>query len=494
MEEGENDSSHVQSSLFPSSLLPPPSYLLPPPSYLLPPPSSLLSPLSKMNTSRRVFLKSGALALASVGLMPGIGPEFLRGTAFAADDKRNTRKAGGKKIMVCIFLRGAVDGLSMVVPHGDPDYYKLREVNGNGIALPRTGKEGVIDLDGKFGLNPALAALKPLYDAGHLAPIQAVGSPHSTRSHFDAQDYMESAVPGNKSLNTGWLARVSAQCPEDTGKGKQIQTVSMTSRLPRSLDGDAEALAISDLATFGVGRGTGGGGKKGAAAMAASMGGRSGNTGGGFEALYDGAVGDVLHGAGQETFEALKILSSLDPNKYAPDGKANYGNSQLGRSLRQIAQMIKADVGTEIAFAETGGWDTHANQGGSNGQLSRKLGDVGQALAAFWTDMGDRMGGITVLTMSEFGRTARQNGNGGTDHGHGTCFLALGGDVAGGKVRGQWPGLSPDKLYENRDLAVTTDFRSVFAEIADKHMGIKDMQAVFPGFAADAKDYRGVIR
>ena len=446
-----------------------------------------------MNTSRRVFLKSGALALASIGLMPGLGPDFLRGTAFAADDKRNTRKAGGKKIMVCIFLRGAVDGLSVIVPHGDADYYKLRDVNG-GIALARTGADKVIDLDGTFGLNPALAALKPIYDAGHLAPIQAVGSPNATRSHFDAQDYMESAVPGNKSVNSGWLARVSAQCPEDTAGGKQIQTVAMTSRLPRSLDGDADALAIADLATFGVGRGMGGaGGGKRPARGAAMQTGMGGNDNGGFEALYDGAVGDVLHGTGQETFEAIKILSSLNPNKYAPDGKANYGNSQLGRSLKQIAQLIKADVGTEIAFAETGGWDTHANQGGAGGQLARRLGDVGQALAAFWADMGDRMADVTVLTMSEFGRTARQNGNGGTDHGHGTCFLALGGDVAGGKVLGKWPGLAPDKLYENRDLAVTTDFRSVFAEIADKHMGIKDMRAVFPGFAADKKDYRGVI-
>ena len=443
---------------------------------------------SNMNTSRRVFLKSGALALASVGLMPGFGPDFLRGTAFAADAGRNARRAGGKKVLVCIFLRGAVDGLSVVVPHGDPDYYKLRSVDNNGIALARSGESGVIDLDGTFGLNPSLAALKPLYDAGHLAPIQAVGSPNATRSHFDAQDYMESAVPGNKSVNTGWLARVSAQCPEDAEKGKQIQTISMTARLPRSLDGDADALAISDLATFGIGRGISGGGKRAVAASGA------GNNGGGFEALYDGAVGDVLHGTGQETFEAIKILSSLDPNKYAPAGRANYGNSQLGRSLRQIAQLVKADVGTEIAFAETGGWDTHANQGGANGQLARRLGDVGQALAAFWADMGDRMADVTVLTMSEFGRTARQNGNGGTDHGHGTCFLALGGAVAGGQVLGQWPGLAPDKLYENRDLAVTTDFRSVFAEIADRHMGLQDIQAVFPGFAADAKDYRGVIK
>ena len=444
-----------------------------------------------MNTSRRIFLKSGALALASIGILPGLGPDFLRQAALAADAKRPGAKAGGRKVLVCIFLRGAVDGMSVVVPHGDADYYKLRQVGNGGIALARTGEDGVIDLDGKFGLHPALAALKPLYDAGHLAPIQAVGSPNATRSHFDAQDYMESAVPGNKSVNTGWLARVSAQCPEDQTHGKQIQTVAMTPRLPRSLDGDKDALAISDLAGFGVGRGLGKVGK-GAAPMMAT--GAGGGAGGGFESLYQGAVGDVLHGAGQETFEALKILSSLDPQKYVPAGRANYGRSALGQSLRQIAQLIKADVGTEIAFAETGGWDTHAAQGGAQGQLARRLGDVGQALAAFWADMGDRMDDVTILTMSEFGRTARQNGNGGTDHGHGTCFLALGGAVAGGQVRGQWPGLSPEQLNENRDLAVTTDFRSVFAEVAGRHLGVADLQAVFPGFAADAKDFRGVIR
>ena len=443
-----------------------------------------------MNTSRRVFLKSGALALASIGVLPGLGPDFLRGTAFAADAKRSASKSGGRKVLVCVFLRGAVDGMSMVVPHGDAGYYALRQLSNGGIALPRTGEGAVLDLDGTFGLNPAMAALKPLYDRGFLAPVQAVGSPNPTRSHFDAQDYMESAIPGNKSVTTGWLARVSAQCPEDKSQGKQVQAVAMTGRLPRSLDGDSDALAIADLGNFGVGRGGGGKGKNRAAAGAMTGGGNDG----GFEGLYDGAVGDVLNGTGQETFEALKILSSLDPRKYAPADKANYGNSQLGNSLKQIAQLIKADVGTEIAFAETGGWDTHANQGGSNGQLARRLGDLAQALNAFWLDMGDRMGDVTVLTMSEFGRTARQNGNGGTDHGHGTCFLALGGSVAGGKVRGQWPGLAPEQLYENRDLAVTTDFRNVFGEIAARHMGVKDLQAVFPGFAIDRKNFRGVIK
>ena len=450
-----------------------------------------------MNTSRRVFLKSGALALASIGITPGLGPDFLRHAALAADDKRASNSKGGRKVLVCIFLRGAVDGLSMVVPHGDADYYKLRTVGPGGIALARTGAEGVLDLDGTFGFHPALAPLKPLFDAGHLAPIQAVGSPNATRSHFDAQDYMESGVPGNKSVATGWLARVSAQCPEDSDSrgNKMVQTISMTPRLPRSLDGDKDALAIADLASFGVGRGNAGGGKRdknAAPAMPTTP--TGGGNGGGFEALYDGAVGDVLHGTGQETFEAIKILSNLNPRTYAPDGRANYGNSPLGQSLRQIAQLIKADVGTEIAFAETGGWDTHANQGGAQGQLARRLGDFAQSLSAFWTDMGDRMADVTVLTMSEFGRTARQNGNGGTDHGHGTCFLALGGQIAGGQVRGQWPGLAEDKLNENRDLAVTTDFRNVFAEVAGRHMGVQDLQTVFPNFAVDAKNFRGIVK
>jgi len=432
-----------------------------------------------MKTTRRLFLKSGAIALASVGVIPALGPEFLRRAVWADEAKGDAPR---KKVLVCIFLRGAVDGLSVVVPHGDPDYYRLRSVGGNGIALAQTGAGGVVDLDGHFGLNPALAMLKPIYDAGHFGAIHAVGSPNPTRSHFDAQDYMESAMPGNKGAATGWLTRVLEQCPEDARSGR-ISTVSLTAQVPRSLEGDNSALAIPNLATFGIGN-------DGRAMNLGAM----GDTSGGFEALYAGAVGDVLHGAGQETFGAMKTLSNLNAANYRPAKGANYGRSQLGTSLQQIAQLVKADIGLEVAFAEAGGWDTHVGQGGAGGNLARKLGDLGGALNAFYLDLGDRMADVTVLTMSEFGRTARQNGDGGTDHGHGTVFLAMGGDVAGGRVLGDWPTLSEAGLNEGRDLAVTTDFRRVFGEVAQKQMGVRNLSAVFPDFQITPADFRGVIK
>ncbi|RYG57940.1 DUF1501 domain-containing protein, partial [bacterium] len=404
-----------------------------------------------------------------------------------------------KKVLVCIFMRGAVDGLSMVAPHGDPDYYKLRSTGPGGIALPRTGEGAVLDLDGTFGLHPALSALLPIYKAGHMAPIHGVGSPNATRSHFDAQDYMESALPGDKSASQGWLTRAIANCPEDARnraakiERAQIRAVSMTAQLPRSLSGDASALAIADLNDFGVGKAVPVAMKKGrgSAMVQAAI---NTDPAGGFESMYAGAVGDVLHGTGQETFEALRLLNGIDPTRYAPARGAVYPRGRLGDSLKGIAQLIKSGVGLEIAFAEMGGWDTHVNQGGSQGQLARRLQELGDGIGALYNDLGDRMADVTIMTMSEFGRTAKQNGDGGTDHGHGTCFLTLGGNVNGGKVLGQWPGLAPEMLHEGRDLAVTTDFRSVFGEIASRHLGITNLDAVFPGFENSAKDFRGVMR
>lgn len=421
-----------------------------------------------MSISRRVFLKNGGLALASIGLAPVLGPSFLRRSVFAAEPEA---AEGGRKTLVCLFQRGAVDGLNMVVPHGDADYYKLR----SSIAIP---KKTVVDLDGFFGLHPALAPLKAVYDAGHLAPIQACGSPNGTRSHFDAQDYMESGAPGNKSINSGWLARAIAACPEDRAKSDLMRAVSLTDTVPRSLQGDADALAIPNLSSFGVGgRGRG-------AAMAAA----------GFEAVYDGPGNDALRGTGRDSFEAIKMLKSIKPEDYRPANGADYPRGPLGDSLRQIAQLIKANVGVEVAFADCGGWDTHVNQGGAEGQLATRLRDLGQAMAAFYADLGDKMDDVVFLTMSEFGRTARQNGNAGTDHGHATCFLAMGGKVKGGKVHGQWPGLALDKLNENRDLALTTDFRDVFGEVASRHLGAKALASVFPGYTADPAKFRGIVR
>jgi uncharacterized protein (DUF1501 family) len=449
-----------------------------------------------MKTTRRVFLKSGGLALVSVGVMPAIGPVFLRRTVFAQDPQRSRRATEGRKTLICIFQRGAVDGLSMVVPHGDPHYYRHRGTGPGGIALARTGTEGVLDLDGAFGLHPALAPLKSIYAAGHLAAIHACGSPSATRSHFEAQDFMESGAP-DQPVYDGWLARALQHCPEDTAKLQStFRAVSMTSQVPRSLHGEVDSLAIPDLRTFGVGTnvaGMGGGGRAARAARAAD-GRRASEAANGFEAIYGQAVDDVLHGAGKESFEAMKMLKDITARPYIPANGAQYPRGRYGDSLQQIAQLIKSDVGLEIAFAESGGWDTHVNQGGAQGNLARRLDEFGKGLAALYTDLGDRMADTVILTMSEFGRTVRQNGNSGTDHGHATCFFALGGDVRGGKVLGSWPGLAPEQLYQNRDLAVTTDFRDVFAEVAQRHLGVRDLNAVFPGRAADPTKFRGVLR
>lgn len=436
-----------------------------------------------MQTTRRLFIKQGAMALASVGIAPTFGPAFLRNAVFAAEPKNGQRR----KTLICIFQRGAVDGLSMVVPHGDAHYYQHRALGNNGIALPHTGEGAVVDLDGMFGFNPVLGMLKPIYDAGHLAAIQACGSPNPTRSHFDAQDYMESATPGFKGTTSGWLTRALQHCPEDKARRESvIRAVSMTAQVPRALQGDSNALAIPDLNTFDI--------KSVSRTVKPVTTGENPNAGGGFEALYDGAVGDVLHGTGRETFDALKQLRSITATSYVPAHGAQYPRGAYGQSLQQVAQLIKADVGLQIAFVASGGWDTHIGQGNSQGPLARRLQEFGQGLSALYTDMGDAMADVVVLTMSEFGRTVRQNGNGGTDHGHATCFLALGGNIQGGRVLGQWPGLAPEQLYEDRDLAVTTDFRAVFGEVAQRHLGIKNLAPVFPNFTNPAQSFRGVLR
>jgi uncharacterized protein (DUF1501 family) len=255
----------------------------------------------------------------------------------------------------------------------------------------------------------------------------------------------------------------------------------MTAMLPRTLQGDQEALAIPDLKTFGVGAD---GSSAGTATTTAAT---------GFEGMYESAVGDLLHGTGKDAFDAIGMLQSADPTKYKPQNGASYPNGEFGRSLMQIAQMIKANIGVEVAFAEVGGWDTHANQGGANGQLANRFTELSHGLAALFQDLGDRMNDVVVLTMSEFGRTVRQNGNRGTDHGHATCFMVLGGPVRGGRVYGRWPGLAREQLFEGRDLMLTTDYRDVFAELAQKHLGTRDVNKIFPNHRIDPGNYRGLI-
>jgi uncharacterized protein (DUF1501 family) len=350
-----------------------------------------------------------------------------------------------KKQLVVLFQRGAADGLNIVVPFGEPNYYRLRP----SIAIPqpkRGGADAAVDLDGFFGLHPSLAPLEPLFQKNQLAIVHAAGSPDPTRSHFDAQDFMESGTPGVKATDDGWLNRALENAPEEDAS--PFRAVAMGPNLPRMLRGSAPAIALPDLKQF----------------------------------------------KGAETFEAIDLLRKADPAKYQPENGAEYPKSRLGQSLQQIGQLLKANIGVEVLFVDCGGWDNHVNEGGVQGQLSNLLRDLGQGLGAFHQDLGDRMQDIVFVTMSEFGRTAKENGNRGTDHGHANCMFVMGGDVKGGRVYGKWPGLDDHQLNEGRDLALTTDFRSVIGEILTRHIGVKDLAPVFPGFDNNPRKFAGLIR
>ncbi|MGI8493906.1 MAG: DUF1501 domain-containing protein [Pyrinomonadaceae bacterium] len=417
---------------------------------------------------RRYFLKAGGIGLASFGLMCA-APDFLHQFANAAT---LTDKGGKRKTLITIFQRGAVDGLNVVVPYGESDYYNLRR----SIAIPKPGDaDGAINLDGFFGLHPSLRPLEKFWQNKQLAVIEATGSPDNTRSHFDAQDYMESATPGIKSTRDGWLNRILQT--ETAASASPFRAVSMTAQVPRSMMGRASTVAMTNLADFSV--------QAGAYTQSVQ---------GGFEGLYQQVNSqDSLNKTGTETFEAVNFLKQANPAQYRPENGAQYPNSPLGRSLQQIAQMIKSGVGLEVAFAEAGGWDTHVNQGNSRGQLANLLRDFGGSIAALATDLGQRMDDVVILTMSEFGRTARENGNRGTDHGHANAMFVIGNSIKGGKVYGNWKGLSNDKLYEGRDLDVTTDFRDVFGEVASKHLGNKNLDKVFPGYQSNPANFRGFL-
>jgi uncharacterized protein (DUF1501 family) len=397
--------------------------------------------------TRRVFLRNSALTAVGTATLPA----FLRRAALGA-----TEPGTPTKRLVVIFQRGAADGLNIVVPHGEPNYYAMRP----SIHIP---KPSVLDLDGFFGLHPSLAALQPLWNQRHLAIVHAAGSPDPTRSHFDAQDYMESGTPGLKATEDGWLNRTLHQLPRNDAA---FRAVAMGPSLPRILSGLEPALAINNLNDFGIGGGNP----------------RSAPVENSFEAMYAGSVDAVLHGSAQETFEAVKTLRSVNPSHYTPAAGADYPRGRFGDSLQQLAQLIKANLGVQVAFADIGGWDHHVNEGSTEGQLSNVLRGFSQALAAFWIDLGDLGEDTVVVTMSEFGRTARENGNRGTDHGHANVMFVLGGRVRGGRVYGDWPGLDPAQLYEGRDLALTTDFRRVLGESVYRHLENHDLNNVFPGF------------
>ena len=389
---------------------------------------------------RRLFLKSSGLALVAGGLLPGV---FVKMAGAAT-----TR---GRKVLVAVFQRGAVDGLNMIVPYGEKAYYDARP----SIAI---AKSDVVDLDGFFGVHPALAPIVPYFRDRSAAFVHAVGSPDATRSHFDAQDFMESGTPGVKSTEDGFLSRALSAKRET--KRSPLRSVALGPTLPRILSGSCGAVAMNNLSQFGV---------QGPPQLSAA-----------FESLY--AQGGALGPTAKESFEAARILKNADPQSLRPENGALYPNAPLGKSLQQIAQLIKCDVGLEVAFTDVGGWDTHAGEGGAQGQLANNLRNFAEAIAAFAKDLGSRMGDVVLVTMSEFGRTVRENGNRGTDHGHANVMTVLGGGVRGGKVYARWPGLSSEKLFENRDLAVTTDFRDIFGELLVKQLGVPSVKSVFPNY------------
>jgi len=402
-----------------------------------------------MPITRRAFLCNSALAVVGTAALP----TFLTRAALGAESSATKNKR-----LVVIFQRGAADGLNIVVPHAERSYYAMRP----SINIPRNS---VIDLDGFFGLHPSMAAFQPIWKQGHLAIVHATGSPDPTRSHFDAQDFMESGTPGVKATEDGWLNRTLRSLPDDPQKSA-FRAIALGPSLPRILTGKEPAVAVNNINDFGVG------GKNPKATPIANT----------FEAMYDQSVDSVLHGTGQETFEAVKMLKSADPARYTPAPGASYPGGRFGESLKQLAQLIKANLGVQVAFADIGGWDHHVNEGSTQGQIANVLREFSGSLAAFWTDLGDLAEDTVVVTMSEFGRTAGENGNRGTDHGHANVMFVMGGPVKGGKVYGRWPGLDQSQLYEGRDLAVTTDFRRVLGEGVYRHLGNKNLEQVFPGF------------
>jgi uncharacterized protein (DUF1501 family) len=396
-----------------------------------------------MDRARRSLLKSAALGFLALGLPPS----FLVRAAGAQ------QKARGKTLVV-VFQRGGMDGLNVVIPFKDRHYYQLRP--SIAVAAPASGEDRAIDLDGFYGLHPALLPLKSIYDRGQLAIVHAAGSPDATRSHFDAQDYMEIGTPGIKSTPDGWLNR----CLGENAKSETpFRGVAMSAQTPRMLRGSRAVLTVSSLDEFRLRN----------QAMGATL-----------QRLYANSADPLFRQGGNSLFESMAQLKTIESR--IPASNANYPGGTFGVGLKQIARLIKADLGMEIAFTEIGGWDTHVGEGGATGQLANRLKEFGAGLAAFYQDLGDRIDDVMIVTLSEFGRTARENGNRGTDHGHANVMFAMGGKVRGGKVYGRWPGLAPEVLNEGRDLDLTTDFRTVCSEAISRHLGVKDINKVFPNF------------
>jgi uncharacterized protein (DUF1501 family) len=378
----------------------------------------------------------------------GAVPAWLT-RAVAAEGKR-------RKTLVVVFQRGAADGLNIVIPFADPGYKALRPTLA--IPAPVAGLNQSFDLDGTFALHGAMQPLKDLWDKQQLAIVEATGSPDSSRSHFDAQDFMESGTSSER-LGDGWLNRA---LPENGGETAGLRAVSIGNQLPRTLRGSRDAIAVN-------------------ASMEANDANRDATAV--MEAMYSTSKDPQWGPAGKNAFAALKLMRSIAKAQAPAPQRTTFAldpGGNFGRALNQLATLIKADAGVEAAFVEIPGWDHHSNE---SQQLQNILRQFSAGLADFYKSLGDRMEDVVVVTMSEFGRTAAENGNAGTDHGHGSLMFVMGGPVAGGKIYGQWPGLAKEQLFEGRDLAVTTDYRSVLAELLRGHLGQQDMRTVFPGFS-----------
>ena len=411
--------------------------------------------------NRRDFMNT---MVAGAGLLIPLGRHAWAATA--ADGNTTGRK------LIVVMLRGAVDGMNVVAPVGDANYARLRPT----IALAAPGRDGgALDLDGYFGLHPALASLQPLWQQQKLAFVHASGSPDATRSHFDAQDYMESATPGVKSTADGWMNRMVGALP---GESTPTRALSIGPTMPRILSGRAPAVNLAN----------------GAAGTKANVLDRPA-LGGAFDQMY--ANNDRFGRTYQEGKDAHKeVMSAAMGNDMANDMSREMQAANGGAPLpngfpddaARLARLMRNDPKIQLAFVALGGWDTHANEGAAKGQLANRLQPLGQGLATLAQQLGPLFDDTTIVVMSEFGRTARENGNGGTDHGHGNVMWVLGGGVAGGKVYGDWQGVGDAQLHEGRDLPVTTDFRAVLAQIGQRHLrlGDKQLAQIFPAMPQGA--------
>jgi uncharacterized protein (DUF1501 family) len=405
--------------------------------------------------TRRGFL-GGALGAATL-------PAWFPRLAFAAPGKASSQR----DTLVCIFLRGGADGVNVVVPFGDRHYHDNRPTIG--IPEPGAGEGRAIDLDGFFGFHPSLGPLKEVWDDGALAVVHAAGMPVNNHSHFDSMDWMERGTPGERRLLSGWLGRhLAAVDPANTSP---FRAIGFGDLVQASLRGTIPATSLASIADFHL---------QGFEDQVSRFQGT-------LAALYSGTT--FLDVQALQTFGAVDRLAAADPGQYQPQNGAEYPDTDFGNALKQIGQLIKADLGLEVACVDLGGWDMHDTE---SDQMPDRLADLGAGLHAFYADLHDRIGNLTVATMTEFGRRIEENASGGTDHGTASFMFLMGGGIQGKKVYGTWPTLAPEALADPGDLAVTTDYRTVLSEILERRLGNPQVDHVFPGFVKGS--YLGVCR